>query len=143
MRRLNNKGQSLILFILFIPVLLGIMALVIDIGHGYSKKNEMDNVLEFILNHGIETGEVFFENNGKDYFNEELVNWKDDLVVLLNYNLDDCENKIILEDKQIIVVSKTYVEGIFSNVFKIKGFAIESKYKGYINDGKVVIEKIK
>lgn len=143
MKRLDNKGQSLVLFIVMIPVMLGIMALVVDMGNAMSKKNEIDNVIEFVLDYGIETGEVFFLNEDKEYFNEELINWKDELEILLNYNLKACDNEIILKDKTIIVSSKTYVEGIFSNVLNIKGFPIESEYKGYIENGEQVIKKVK
>ena len=31
--RLNNKGQSLVLFIVIIPIIIGIMVMVIDIGN--------------------------------------------------------------------------------------------------------------
>ena len=143
MKRLNSNGQSLVLFIIVIPVLLGIMALVIDIGNAFSKKVETDNVIEFVLNYGLETGEVFFENNNKEYFNEELINWKDELEMLLNYNLVDNDNNVILQDKVIIIESKTYVEGIFSNILNIKGFYIVSEYKGYMENDNKMVEKIK
>ena len=119
MMMLNNKGQSLVLFIIMIPVMLGIMALVIDVGNALSLKNEIDNVLEYVLDYGLETGEVFFTNNDKEYFNEDLINWKDDLEILINYNLKDSTNDIVLEDKVIVITSKTYVKGIFSNIFNI------------------------
>ena len=89
------------------------------------------------------TVKLFFENEGKEYFNEELVIWKDKLKNLLDYNLDYSENKIILNDKVITINSKTYVEGIFSNILNIKGFKIESEYQGYIENDKVVIKRIK
>lgn len=143
MKKLNNKGQSLILFIIFLPILLGIMALVVDVGNALSKKSEQDNVIEYILNYGLETGEVFFKNNDEYYYNEELVNWKDDLKILLDYNLENSNNEIVLNEKEIIIKSKSYVEGIFSNILNIKGFKIESEYKGYIENDKKIIQKEK
>lgn len=130
MIKFNNKGQSLVLFIIFIPVLLGIMALVIDVGNALIKKSETDDVLELVLNYGLKNDEVFFENQ------------KEELVTLLNYNLSDSSNEIILKDKQIIISSECYVEGIFSNILNIKGFKIESEYIGYI-DSEKKFEKIK
>ena len=140
---MNNKGQSLVLFIVVIPILLGVMALVVDLGNAFCKKAEINSVLEYVLDYGTLNGEVFFENEGKEYFNEELVIWKDKLKNLLDYNLDYSENKIILNDKVITINSKTYVEGIFSNILNIKGFKIESEYQGYIENDKVVIKRIK
>lgn len=143
MKKFNNKGQSLILFIIFLPILLSIMALVVDVGNALSKKSEQDNVIEYILNYGLENGEVFFKNNDEYYYNEELVNWKDDLKILLDYNLENSNNEIVLNEKEIIIKSKSYVEGIFSNILNIKGFKIESEYKGYIENDKKIIQKEK
>lgn len=140
---LNNKGQSLILFLLIIPLLLGIIALVVDVGNALSKKGETDNVIEFVLDYGLDKNEVFFENEDNEYYNEDLVNGLDDIKLLLSYNLSDNENEVIFEGDAIVISSKTYVEGIFSNILNIKGFKIESQYKGYMNDDKEVIEKIK
>lgn len=144
MKRLNNKGQSLVLFIILIPIFLGIMALVIDVGNALSKKNEIDNIIEFVLNYGLETSEVFFQNKDKEYFNEELINWKDDLKILLDYNLEESSNNIILKNNTITITSKTYVKGIFSNILNIKGFKIESEYQGYVDmNNKLTTKKIK
>lgn len=122
---LNNKGQSLVLFILMIPILLGIMALVIDVGNALYQKNEMNNTIEFIIDYGLEED---IETN---------------LSVLLDYNLKDHENTITIENDKIIISSKTYVEGIFSNILNIEGFLIESNYQGYMDGTKKIIEKIK
>ena len=42
--RLNNKGQSLVLFIVIIPIIIGIMVMVIDIGNVIYEKQELDNI---------------------------------------------------------------------------------------------------
>lgn len=123
---LNNKGQSLVLFILIIPVLLGIMALVIDVGNTVNKKNEMENIIELVIDYGLE-----------DKYDEK------DLELLLNYNLKDCKNSLEIKDGKIVVASTTYVEGIFSNILSFKGFSIESNYEGYFIGDKKEIKKIK
>ena len=46
---MNNKGQSLVLFILIIPILIGIMALVIDCGKVLYTKSKQENTIELIL----------------------------------------------------------------------------------------------
>ena len=143
MSRLNNKGQSLVLFVVMVPVLIGIIALVYDLGNAFVKKSEIDSVIEDTLLYGIDTGSEFFEYDSKDYFNEEIVIWKDNLKELLSYNLKGSSD-ISFEDKIIIISASGYVDGIFSNILGIKGFKVESKYKGYLDeDGKEVIEKIK
>lgn len=143
MIKLNNKGQSLVLFIIFIPILLGIMALVIDLGNAISKKAEIDSVLELVLDYGVDSGEVFLENEEPEYLNEKLINWKDDLKLLLNYNLNDINSEVIIQNNKLIISSNYYIEGIFSNILNIKGFKIESEYIGYIENNEKKIEKIK
>lgn len=149
MMKLNNKGQSLVLFIVIVPILLGIMALVIDVGNALSKKNEIDNVIEFVLDYGLDNSEVFsddedmLEIDNKEYFNEDLINWKDDLEILLNHNLKMSQNDVVIKNKVIFVTSRTYVDGIFSNILNFKGFPIESEYKGYIENNKEIIQKVK
>lgn len=147
---LNNKGQSLVLFILIIPILLGIMALVIDVGQAFNRKNELDNTLEFVLEYALSSEEIT-NNQDKEYssFEKNISNQnnleikKTDIEVLLNYNLQNNTNQLQIKDDTIIVSSKCYVEGIFSNILNIKGFAIESEYKGYLQNNKKVIERIK
>lgn len=143
MIKLNNKGQSLVLFIIFIPILLGIMALVIDLGNAISKKAEIDSVLELVLDYGLDSKEEFLEYEEPEYLNEELINWKDDLKLLLNYNLNNIDSEVIINNNKLIISSDYYVEGIFSNILNIKGFKIESEYIGYIEDNEKQIEKIK
>lgn len=123
---INNKGQSLVLFILILPILLGIMVLVIDVGNVLNKKNEMENKIEFVINYGL----------------EEDINM-DKLEMLVNYNLSDCKNKIRFVDDKIFVSSTTYVEGIFSNILDINGFSIVSNYEGYLVGNDIKIKKIK
>ena len=103
------------------------MALVIDVGNALIKKNEIENAIEFVIDYGLE--------------NE--MNETEALIMLLNYNLGDCENTLKIDDDKIIISSNTYVEGIFSNVLNIKGFQIESSYQGYKSEDKIIIEKIK
>ena len=40
---MNNKGQSLVLFVLLIPIILGIITLVIDVGKSLVEKNSINN----------------------------------------------------------------------------------------------------
>lgn len=124
---MNNKGQSLVLFIIIIPIILGITALVIDVGRTIATKNSLDNKIELI----IECGLV-----------DNLT--KEELIELTEYNLSDYEYIVDKNDKVIEINASTYVEGIFSNILNFKGFNVKSEYRGIINEEeKVIIEKVK
>ena len=172
----NNKGQSLVLFVLMIPILLGIMALVIDVGNAFNQKNNLDNTILFIIEYGLKLEQGNVESVSEENQNLEIgvderisttnqveerqadssdlnqvenkssdnleLPIEDSLEVLLGYNLAD-HYELKIENGKIIISSKTYVNGIFSNILNIKGFSIESEYHGYLKDGEKIIKKIK
>ena len=51
---LNNKGQSLVLFVVVLPILLLLLILVIDIGKVIVLKQELNNINEIVLDYGID-----------------------------------------------------------------------------------------
>ena len=54
MIKLNNKGQTLIMFILLIPLILVIMALVIDTSFVYKEKIKFQSVTKTIMKNTYE-----------------------------------------------------------------------------------------
>ena len=54
MIRLNNKGQSLVMFILIIPIFLLIMTLVYDVGNAIYEKNKLSNVSYMTIQYGLD-----------------------------------------------------------------------------------------
>jgi len=123
---MNNKGQSLVLFILIIPILLGIVVLVIDAGNAVVEKNKINNVIEMVLEDGLEDG-----------YSEEEIN------KLIDYNLDSGTYSVDVDNDVINIKVSDYVDGVFSNILDIDGFHIVSEYDGYIENNKKVIEKVK
>ena len=51
---LNNRGQSLVLFVITLPVLLIVLVIVIDIGRVISLKQELNNISELVLDYGLD-----------------------------------------------------------------------------------------
>ena len=125
---LNNKGQSLVLFILIIPILFGIMVLVIDMGNVIYYKQDMDNIDKIVIEYGLD--------------NMDDVNVLSDMKELAKENNKDLSIEIIFNDMEFYVSSSYYVNGIFSNIFNMKGFLVKSKYKGYKDIDKNIIKKI-
>lgn len=127
---LNNKGQSLVLFIVLLPVLLLFMALVVDLGAAYNLKNDIDNSLELVIEYGL-------DNYSEDGFDRESIN------KMLKYNIPGSKNDLVIENDKLIITSNDSVGGVFARVLNINIFKVESKYMGYLDDDKKVIEKIK
>ena len=127
---MNNKGQSLVLFILIIPILTGIMALVIDAGKVFTTKSNQENTLELVLTYGL-------EDMKKDTLHEE------DLEEFIHKNLEKNKNTINIEQEIITVSTKGEVEGIFSKLLGFNNFKVETELIGYLEEDKIKIEKIK
>ena len=125
---LNNKGQSLVMFVLIIPIFLGIMVLVIDIGNVICYKQDMDNINKIVIYYGLE-----------NISNDNVI---DDMKELGKLNNKDLTMDVRFNDMEFYVSSSCYVKGIFSNIFKMKGFLVKSEFKGYIDLNKNVIKKI-
>ena len=122
---MNNKGQSLVLFVLIIPILFGIMAIVIDCGKVFLCKNRQENVLDLALEYGL-TGE-------KNTVIEDI----------LDKNFDGGEHQVVWDDDKVSIVVHEKVDGVFSSLFGFSTFDVVSKYQGSVIDGKKSIEKVK
>lgn len=126
---LNNKGQSLILFVLIFPILLLILVLVIDIGRVIVRKQELDNINKIALNYGL------------DKINE--FNLEDIVLDIINLN-DNSIDKInfIFENDKIYLSLYDDVDTYLGNVINISLFNVESSFVGYMNNDKKRIERV-
>ena len=99
MMKLNNKGQSLVLFILLIPVMVLVMVLVIDMGNLYCEKKEIDSIGYLVCDYGI-----------SNYYDDNILN---DMVKLANLN-DDKLSKISvdIENNVVDVIIYKKVDGV-------------------------------
>ena len=126
---LNNKGQSLVLFVIVLPILLLIVILVIDIGQALFLKQELKNISNIVLDYGL-------DNLDNEEIKFELVN----LVELNNNEIDNVN--INIDDSKIYIKLNENVKGTFSGIIDISIFNVETSYVGYIKDNNKVIERI-
>ncbi|MBQ2873076.1 MAG: pilus assembly protein [Bacilli bacterium] len=126
---LNNKGQSLILFVLFIPMLLLIIVLVVDIGKALSLKSELDSINNIVLDYGL-------DNLGT----EDLVKKLGDLVRLNKSDIDSID--INIEDNKIYIKLEDSNEELFLGLVDISLISIKSSYVGYTLNDEKRIERI-
>lgn len=130
MMKLNNKGQTLVMFIVIIPILISIMVLVIDLGSAFTKKQELNNVNKLVIEYGLD--------------NLEEENLESDLTSYITMNAKDLSNvKVTVENNTINVTTKAYIDGIISKALNIDGFEIVSEYHGYLSGEEKRIERVK
>lgn len=125
---LNNKGQSLVLFVVLFPIVIIIMFLVIDILNARTEKNSLDNISKIAIVYGI---------NNID--NSNIVSKIEELLYKNNSKLESVSVRIDNDKIYIDIIKKhKMIINIESDYMMIK-----SSLYGYENDGKIVIERNK
>lgn len=64
---LNKKGQTLIMFIILLPIFIGITAFVIDYGIIVYEKNRLDNLITYSEEKGKDIDRLLNDNDIEDY----------------------------------------------------------------------------
>lgn len=127
MMRLNNKGQSLVLFIVILPIILFMLVLVYDIGNAIYEKNRLSNVNYMVTSYALD--------------NENIS--ESDIVNLINKNVNGLSNiKVIINDDKVNVSLSKNIKGVFGRMFDFNLITAYSEYVGYIDNGNKVIEKV-
>ena len=118
---LNNKGQSLVLFVVIMPIILLMFVLVYDIGNAMYEKNKLSNV-------SLDNMDKVDEN---------------DLIDLIDKNTNNLSSVSVLIDngKVNVTLTKT-IKGTFGKVFNFDLIEAKSEYTGYMDNGNKRIEKV-
>jgi len=124
MKSLNNKGQTLVLFVLLLPIMLCIMVLVFDIGKFICLKQELNHINSMVVSYGIE-----------HYNDEDIVNELNHLILLNSDNLSNIE--VNVEENKVYVDLLSSDSSIFGNIFNIEMFEVRSSYVGNVSDKKI------
>ena len=121
---MNKRGQTLIIFVMLIPIILTMAALVIDVGLLYYKKNEYTGIVEESI---------------KEYFKDENLTSAKKTLTLNGVSLDDTE--INISDNKITVTLDTKVDSIFGKVIRINEYEIKVSRVGTKDKERVIINK--
>jgi len=124
----NNKGQTLVIFVIFLPILIILFALVVDVSTMYMENNRLNNLNNMVLNYGLDN--LTNENIKNELNNLILKNDKDINKIKINIDSDSID----------INVSKE-INSTFGNVIGIKKYKVVSKYNGVLKENKKVITK--
>ncbi len=117
---MNNKGQTLVLFITLLPFIFILLVLIFDISFLSSEKTKLDNIAISSL--------------------KNTMNYKDINQIRLNIKENDKNIKINKLTQNSICLSKK-IDPIFGTVIGYKTYNLKSCFKGTISNGKVTIDK--
>ena len=122
---MNNKGQTLVIFIIILPILLMIFTLIVDLGFLYIEKRNIDN--------NVYDSVEYYLDNITDENIENKIN------KLLNKNIKDIDDIIINETDEYIEIK---VSKIRKSLFSIitKDNQINITYKGIKESKKIIKE---
>lgn len=125
---MNRKGQVLVAFLLFLPVMILLISMLYDFGSiGLEKRKAASDIKEAIT-YGLK--------------NIDDVDIKDKIDNLLINNIDNIEKKEINIKSNIIEITITLkVEGNFEKMFDDNLYKINLKYSGYIENGIIKIKE--
>ena len=126
---MNNKGQSLILFVLLIPIIFLILLMVYDIGSMVLLKNELNDINYMAMDYGVSHME---DENIDTILNDLIIKNKRDASVKIE----------IIDDKLYIDISDN-INNKLSLFNKLDTFSIKSSYVGYMEENEKVIRKNK
>lgn len=124
-KKMNNKGQALVIFVLVLPLIILIIAGVMEMGKLSLTKNEYENSIIDTINYGLD--------------NLDKENVKEKMMTLLDKNISGTKN-VEISDGVIKVHVTSNLDGMFSKLFKSQ-YDINLTYKGSITDGKKKIVK--
>lgn len=126
MNKLNNKGQSLVMFVVILPVIIMILIMVVDIGKMVNLKSELDNINYIAISYGL-------DNISDDDIQDKIrkLIYKNKLGIdEVKIEIDDGEVDITLVDGIDLILLKE------SNILRVR-----SSYRGIISDEKKIIER--
>ena len=129
MNRLGNKGQALVIFIVFIPMFIMLGTLIVDQSISKYEKRHLDEVNKMAIKYALNHTESDIDNSIKDIIEKNITDIKD-----YDVYIDSENNKITLTIKKEI-------PGFFGKIIGKDIYKIESIYTGYLESDKVIIEK--
>lgn len=129
MIKMNNKGQTLVMFVILLPIFLLIITLVYDFGNALYEKERLDNTNYMVIEYGLDNIDNISEN--------DLI----DLVMKNTSNLDSIY--VLIDDSKITIKLSKNVRGIVGGIFGFKLIEINSNYEGNISQNEKRIERIK
>jgi len=123
---MNNKGQTLVVFIILIPVLFLFLGLVYDFGLISLENKKIKNNIEEIISYSL------------DNLQKENLTLK--IEENLKKNLGSIKTNITLENNKILINVKKEIKTIFNK--KNLNNQINITYKGYLENDKKIITRI-
>lgn len=117
---MNNKGQSLVIFIIIIPVIFIVFSFLYDYAYIINSQNKYENVTRTILNSTLEEAKIvdLYKQNG--------------------YKVDDFKYK--KENDKIYIQNSYKIKSVFGNIVNLKNYTVSINYVVINSNNGIIIE---
>ena len=129
MLRLNNKGQSLVMFIVLIPIVLLVFTIVYDVGNAIYEKERLSNTNYMTIEYALD--------------NINNVNENDLIELIMKNNSNLSSISVIIENNVINIKISKNIRGIIGKMFYFDLIEARSEYTGKLTSDGKKIERIK
>lgn len=128
MFRLNNRGQSLVMFVVIIPIFLLIITLIYDVGNAIYEKNSLSNTVYMAIDYYLDNIDSVSKSDVDD-------------LIMSNEN-DISYIKVDINNGTIDVIVTKRIKGIFGKMFNFNLTDVSCHYMGKMVLDKKVIERV-
>lgn len=117
---MNNKGQSLVIFIIIIPVIFIVFSFLYDYAYIINSQNKYENVTRTILNSTLEEDKIvdLYKKNG--------------------YKVDDFKYK--KENDKVYIQNSYKIKSVFGNIVNLKNYTVSINYVVINSNNGIIIE---
>lgn len=122
---MNNKGQTLVIFIILLPIFLALYAFVIDVGLMTYENVKLKNTTKSILNSVVDKNKISEDNIKKLYKKNDI-------------NIENIE--IDISNENIIIKNDYYIDSMFGKILKIEEYEVSVNAKMNVINKKIIFE---
>ena len=129
MNRLSNKGQALVIFIVFVPMFIMLGTLIVDVSYSKYEKRHIDEVNKMLVRYTL----IHIDENVND-----------NIDYMINKNINDIEDydlEVDNDNKTVTLSIKKNITGFFGKIIGKEIYKINSSYIGNIEDEKITIKE--
>ena len=116
---MNKKGQSLVIFIIILPIIFASLAFIYDYALVVYNQNKYESVSKSIIKLNLQEEDI------------------KDLYVKNNYKIDNFKYENI--DNKINISNYYYIDSVFGNILNIKKYKCEINYVVYVENNDIII----
>lgn len=122
---MNNKGQTLVIFIILLPMFLALCAFVIDVGLMTYENIKLKNTTKSVLNSVVDKNKINEDDIKKLYQKNKI-------------NIDNIE--IIINDEIIQIKNQYFIDSLFGKILQIKEYEVRVNAKIDLKSKKITFE---